>query len=109
MIKAECHSDDRASEVEFDATPWFERASNKEIADLARCGWGGGDPADAVAEFCSDTDENVKKVFDYLNIIKDDPSKKDCCGFECHVDQEDAVAWIRVHRAEMLGRGKTRR
>ena len=54
MICAECHSDDHNVEVAFDATRWFEQATDKQIAELAAVGWGGEYPADAVAEFMTD-------------------------------------------------------
>ena len=36
MIRAETHPDDHAREIEFDATKWFEQASDEEILALAR-------------------------------------------------------------------------
>lgn len=101
MIYAEVHSDDHNVKTEFDATPWFEQAFVKDLIELSKCGWGGDYPADNVAKFCSDFDENVQKVFDYLDVIKDDPSKKDCCGFECHIDRESAIEWLKANRPEI--------
>ena len=43
-VRAETHDDDRRCEVPFDAQEWFEKASDKEILDLAECGWGGDEP-----------------------------------------------------------------
>ena len=94
-IKAECHSDDRVREADFDAMPWFIQASAESIADLAACGWGGDYPADGVAQFMADHDESVLKMFQYLNLVSD---QKDAPGFECHVDEADAMAWLRDNR-----------
>jgi hypothetical protein len=88
-------------EAEFDARPWFEQAADDEIQALARCGWGGDDPADAVAAFCSDRDDALGRLFLYLSLIRDGPSKKDCCRFECHVDPGQALAWVREHRPSL--------
>ncbi|KKL23440.1 hypothetical protein LCGC14_2425330, partial [marine sediment metagenome] len=70
-IKAECHSDDRVREANFDATPWFVQASAESIGDLARCGWGGDYPADGVAQFMAEQDREVGKVFQYLDLVSD--------------------------------------
>lgn len=43
-IKAEVHTDDHIYEVNFDAEPWFAQASDKEILEVAECGWGGDYP-----------------------------------------------------------------
>jgi len=106
MIKAEVHSDDHNIEVEFDATPWFDYASEKQIIELARCDWGGDYPADAVAQFCSNHDPRIQKLFDYLDINQDDSSKKDCGGFECHVDKVSARVWIRANYPKLMGSRK---
>ena len=94
-IKAECHSDDRVREATFDATPYFVQASAESIADLARCGWGGDYPADYVAQFMAEQDEEVRKVFQYLELVSD---QKDAPGFECHVDGPDVMVWMKENR-----------
>jgi len=50
MIRAEVHSDDYVRQVKFDATKWFESASDQEIINLINCDFGGDYPADSVAE-----------------------------------------------------------
>src|SRR5262249_43686412 len=49
-VRAWVYRDDHAIECEFDAAPWLEQASIDEIVDLAKCGWGGDNAADTVAE-----------------------------------------------------------
>ena len=100
-VKAEAHSDDYNVQVEFDAADWFEQASDQEIVELVNCGWGGDYPADAVAEFLSDADLGLSKLFDYLHAIANDPSKKDCNGFECHIDPDKAAAWLNANRPQL--------
>lgn len=103
VIRAEAHSDDHHVQVEFDAVHWFEQASDSEIADLARCDWGGDYPADAVAEFFDRTGKNsTSRLFRYLEAIADDRSKKDVSGFECHVNRADAIQWVKAHRHPAL-------
>lgn len=87
MIRAECHSDDRRVEVDFDATPWFEVATGAEIRALAQCGHSADYPADRVAQHMASVNPAVKRLFDYLDIVGD-------CGFECYVNGEDAERWL---------------
>jgi hypothetical protein len=76
------------------ATPYFKQASDQELNELAGCDYGGDYPADAVARFFEDTDEGVAFVFKYLDARGDQ-------GFECHVDIEQAQAWIRASRPDL--------
>ena len=99
MIKAEAHSDDHAFEVEFDAAPWFEQAGNKEVYALARCGWGGDYPADAVADFMRDRVAELTDMFKYLEAVA---FKRDNPGFECHVDETQAMEWLKFHRPDLF-------
>lgn len=100
MIRAEVHSDDHNCKVEFDATKWIEQASDEEILALVECGYRGDYPADVVAEFYGDT--VTKPLFDYLGVIRNDPSKKDCCGFECSVEPVDVRCWLDLNKHDLL-------
>lgn len=95
MIKAKCYSDDRCIEVNFDATPWFEQADEKEIMDLIQYGWRRY-PADAVAHFMADLDKGVAEMFQYLGFR----ARLETIGFECYVNKEDALIWLKENRAE---------
>jgi hypothetical protein len=101
VIAAAAHSDDHAIKVEFDALPWFEQASEQEIRDLAACGWGGDYPSDEIVFFLDETVPELSKLIAYLEIIAGDPAKKDCHGFECHVDEGRAPEWLRGHRKSL--------
>ena len=96
-IKAECHSDDRVFEVRFDALPFFLRASDQEIEDLARCGWGGDYPADAVAYFVEDQNPDISAMLGYCQ-------RRRGLGFEVYVDPARAVTWLRQNRRFLLER-----
>jgi hypothetical protein len=102
MIKAETHSDDYAVEIEFDATDWFEQASDDEILALAAIGWGGDYEADAVAEHFEAT--SCARLFAYLGFSPTMPWSNDSVGFECHVDEQSALAWIASRRPDLAGR-----
>jgi len=62
VIKATVHDDEWRYDVKFDALPWFQQASDEDILNLAKVDWGGDYEADGVAEFCEDTDANVKRL-----------------------------------------------
>ena len=97
IIKAEVHSDDYAVEIVFDAVSWFKQASRKEIIELVKCGFGGDYPADYVAEFYEKN--QTKDLFQYLHILNKEPNFE--CGFECHVDQDPALRWLRKNRPKI--------
>ena len=106
MIRAEAHSDDHARKALFDATKWFEQASEDDIKELAKCEWGGDYPADRVAEFMEQYDTaqwekatTVADVFDYLSAVNND--YREMIGFECEVDNIDALAWLKTHRPQI--------
>ena len=99
MIRANVHTDDRHYDVDFDATAWFEQASDQEIIELADCGWRGDYPADAVAEFMADHNNQIQRLFDYLS--HDPRTGKDPIGFECSVNEGDARAWLKEHRPQI--------
>jgi hypothetical protein len=90
MIRAECHSDDFCVEVDFDATQWFEQASDDEIKALRDCDWGGDYPADEVAMFMAEHSQEVEDMFKYITLRH----KLEHIGFECHVNPEDAERWL---------------
>ncbi len=96
-IKAECHSDDHAIEHDFNAAAWFEQASAEQIVALANCGWRGDYPADAVAHFMADHDDQIAAMFSYIEIANGIGDS----GFECSVAEESAMSWLAEHRPEV--------
>jgi hypothetical protein len=98
QIPAECHSDDHAIETQFDAPPWFNQATDEQIIRLAACGWGFDYPADEIAVFVGETNESVRHMFSYLELVR---HKKDHPGFECSINASAAMAWIVEQRPEL--------
>jgi hypothetical protein len=66
MITTEVHTDDYVAEAKFDAEPWFQQATDKQILALAGCQFGGDYPADEVAQWFDGKHEEVSDVFRYL-------------------------------------------
>lgn len=96
-IAAECHSDDRASEVSFDAIDWFESAEDSELIELAECGWGGGYAADAIADWMENRNEEVADMFKYIHARN--KVSRESIGFECSIDDSViALEWIQSNR-----------
>lgn len=79
---------------EFDAGPYFEDASVREILALASSAWGCSTEADGVARRClGDWPVNASRPGGPLWGGYD--------GYECCVDREAALRWLRVHRPEV--------
>jgi hypothetical protein len=98
VIAAECHSDDRAVEVDFDAEDWFKTAKDNEIIALAACGFGGDYPADYVAESLADVNEEIADMYSYIEMR----SRNETIGFECNVNETDALTWISINRSNLI-------
>jgi hypothetical protein len=91
IIPAEVHRDDWHFSASFDALLWFQQASDDDIRALAECGWGGDYPADDVARHVSDTNADVERVLDNTTC-------EEGMGFECHVNETMARAWLKEHK-----------
>jgi hypothetical protein len=103
IIPAECHTDDRAVEVKFDAVRWFKRprTTGKDIVVLAECGlgrdeWGGDYAADAVAEASAGWDKDLEFLFKYIE--HKNRASHEHIGFECNVDGAMALKWLAKNR-----------
>jgi len=105
VIPAYCHTDDRRIDVEFDATPWFRQASNNEITDLAACGFGGDYPADEVAIWMADQHPGIANMFKYIEAVT---TPRHSEGFECHVGEVAATAWVKRYRPYLIVDGHVR-
>jgi hypothetical protein len=103
-IGAETHSDDHQHEVDFDAESWFEQASDDEIIDLAKTGWGGDVDADEVALFFEGKHDGVTAMFAYLATRPKMSLSRDTVGYECNVTESDALAWVVANRPKILPR-----
>lgn len=100
MIKAETHTDDRAVEVDFDATPYFQSNSDEVLAELFECGFAGDEPADQVAIELAESNPEIGAMFRYLE-ARNRASRKSI-GFEVNVNEEDALAWLRQNRPNVF-------
>jgi hypothetical protein len=93
-VGAECHSDDHAVEVSFDAIPFLKQAKSKNIIALAKCGWSGDYPADEVAIYMAGQNKDIADMFKYIEIR----NRISDIGFECTMNEEDAMAWLKKNK-----------
>lgn len=112
MIPARAWSDDRVVDFRFDATPYFAEASDDEIVELAcEDEWACGYAADEVAEYFDRPaplgNEGVRRLFEHLahcrEMSRGNPNYS-APGFECSVDPEWAMDWLRTHRQGVYDR-----
>jgi hypothetical protein len=94
----------RDQSVVFNAARWFNQAADDEILHLATDGWGFDYGADAVAEDSAAWVPELAAMFrlkDQLNSMRDSFAS-DPFGFECEVQNEEAVRWLRWKRPALL-------
>jgi hypothetical protein len=101
-VTAKFYSDDHNAEAEFDAAPWLAQASDDAIREVAGDGWGASFSTDAIAEFMSDHDPGVSRVYEYLGITHEYnikmPYSKESVGSTCRVDEDEALAWLKENK-----------
>jgi cell pole-organizing protein PopZ len=101
MIRANAYSDCGGINVSFDATKWAEQASEKDFIDLAACGFRGDYPSDNVVIFMAHFDDQVAKLFQFLEMVPVQPNR-DTNGFECEVNQDDLKNWLEKNKPELV-------
>ena len=110
-IAANVRSDDCAHQVKFDAEPWFIRASDEEILNLAGAGWGDGYVAERVVEYF-DGKPDYEEVTDLFEYVAAHPKlgRVDTPGFQCSsIDETAALRWIDANRTHLFPLGSPRR
>jgi hypothetical protein len=101
MIRAECHFSDFSATVKFDATPWFEKASEDELADWI---------TDQSAGFSYKSGEISWQLrnspgYDRLKVHEEraeamgmPPPGEEIITNDVRIHIPDAVRWLREHR-----------
>jgi hypothetical protein len=100
-IGAEVHSDDRRFEVDFDARRYFMEARAEDIEELAVNGWADEEPADAVALHMEDHVPEIAHLMAYCRATTNPRNPVGSVGFECSVNERQALAWLRVRRPDV--------
>lgn len=94
-VHAEVHDDGHYNKVEFDAALWFAQATDNQIIRLHDIGWTGDEPSDVVAEFFESRNEDIADVFNFCRATQ---NTRNQVGFECLVDEDSAMDWLKQHR-----------
>lgn len=95
LVRAEAHSDDHVLECHFFAESWFIGASDEEIIQLSDEGWGMCEEADGLARQLGGLPD-MARLFDYLQLRN--AGIADPVGFECSVNEQDALNWLHRNR-----------
>lgn len=95
-VWAKVHSDDHRMQAEFDAVPWFAQASDDEIVALAKGGRHRNRMADEVAQHFRGMPK-IAALFAYIE-------NQDDCGYECTIEADGAMNWLKQHRPELWKR-----
>lgn len=98
-IAAECHSDDRLYSAGFNAVPWFQRAKDSDILDLAAVDWGDEYAADEIGMFMATFVPDVERMFDYIE--RYNQAHKEHIGWVCTVNKDDVLQWLESHRPQL--------
>lgn len=99
-VLATAHTDDQAIIVQFDATPFFESASDELIGDLINDGFAGGYGADAVAQELQGQHRDLERMFWYLETINQ--RNRETVGYEVAVDADAAKQWLKLYKPYLL-------
>lgn len=101
MIRASvsCDDDTHGPVIEFDATAWFENASDSEIQCMRDEDFYGGEASDSVAEYLAERNEELAEFFRYLS-FRQKHCQGSCSGYSVRVNSDDAESWL----AERAGR-----
>ena len=101
VIDCEAHTTDNRIEVDFDAAPWFENATDEKIAELRAIRFGGEPAADELLKSHAGIHDGVRRMLAYLSMNPKLPDGE-LVEFECHVDEQDAESWIAAHRPHLI-------
>ena len=94
QITAKAHTDDGRVHVTFDATPYFEQATDAELRDLIDCDFANDYPADEVVIALAAQSAALTFMVAYIEWFH--------VGFECCIASNQARAWLRKYRPHLL-------
>ncbi len=102
MIHAECHTVDDALIVEFDATPWFQKADPARIMHVAAQGRSSPWIADGLEQ--RPGYERLHELTDYATNRLGQESLEDPAfpTFACTVSGPEAMAWLDENRPDLV-------
>lgn len=102
-ILGRIQADDRGAMARFDATPWFEKATEEQVKQIAHEGWGHGYASDRIAYDLNPMPDAVDKVFFYLEYANKQAGKEwraNPVGYEVEINPESAAWWLARNRPQ---------
>ncbi|VVE17850.1 hypothetical protein [Pandoraea terrigena] len=100
-VAAAVYTDAKSITVKFDAAAWFAVATDQAIIDLHGIGWTGDYAADDVARHFEDSNPDIEGLFAFCRATNGTREQQ---GFECLVDEREAMGWLRQHRRGLWAR-----
>jgi hypothetical protein len=99
MVHGRCHyAKNPGHGVDFDATAWFDQATDDKVKALFDIGCANDFEADAVARFVAKTDVEVRQ---FLDGCKPGKGRDDPIPFDVVINRLDAATWVRNNRPEL--------
>ena len=99
-VPAMASTDDGVLIIAFDATSFFETAADELIGELLEDDFAGGYGADAVVQELADADNDVGRMFWYLEKINEHSRKT--VGYKVSVDAASARSWLELYKPHLL-------
>lgn len=97
------YTDCRTFEIKFDARAYLQQAGEEVLRAIMSVGYGGDYCTDNVAEYMADhgLNEELQEAFDFLRAVNRRASK-DPTGFECQLDGQAYLTWVKACRPQVL-------
>jgi hypothetical protein len=102
-ILGRIQADDRGAMARFDATSWFEKATEEQVKQIAHEGWGHGYASDRIAYELEPMPDAVDKVFLYIEYANTQARKgwrANPVGYEVEINPESAAWWLARNRPQ---------
>lgn len=93
-VTATCSIDESEPET-VDVTRWFASSGDEDLQSLREEDYGGDATSESIVAFMAFFDSDVEALY----FIPSDPE------VVCHVNREEAEAWIKAHRPHVLLQG----
>jgi len=108
VIPAILRTEDEVYEQTFDATGYFEQASDQELLALAGQAFRCSDAADQVGFWAEGRSSKVRQLYAYLE-ARNQPGAKSDCGSDVEIEEQAALAWLQKHRPHLIAYVQYRR
>ena len=95
MPVATLYSINSSQTLKFSILEWLNQASDEDILDVALIDFSCGVPTDFIAYYYENTNLEVET---FLKEAQEGTPENIAMGFECRVNKEEALEWIKINR-----------